>query len=54
MTIFNFEKCKSEDRANCFADGCPHAGTGVCALFEKLLDFKFEKKQKMRKKNGYK
>lgn len=50
MTIFNFEKCKSEDRANCFADGCPYAGAGDCARFEKLLDFKFENKKKRVKK----
>lgn len=43
MTILNFEKCKSEDRANCFADGCPDAGQG-CPRFMALKDFNHNNK----------
>lgn len=38
MTILNFERCNSEDRANCFADGCPDAGQ-CCPRFRALKDF---------------
>lgn len=34
--------CKSECKRDCFAGGCPYAGAGDCALFEKLLDFNFK------------
>lgn len=43
MTILNFEKCKSEDRANCFADGCPDAGQ-CCPRFRALNDFNHKNK----------
>ena len=43
MTILNFEKCKSEDRANCFADGCPDAGQ-CCPRFRALKDFNHDNK----------
>lgn len=31
--------CKSACKRDCFAGGCPYAGAGDCARFEKLLDF---------------
>lgn len=34
--------CKSACKRDCYAGGCPHAGAGDCARFEKLLDFEFE------------
>ena len=43
--------CKCTCKRDCFAGGCPHAGAGDCARFEKLLDFDFENKQKRSKQN---
>ena len=43
MTTFNYETCKSEDRANCFADGCPDAGQN-CPRFRALNDFNHNNK----------
>lgn len=43
MTTFNYETGKSEDRANCFADGCPDAGQ-VCPRFRTLKDFNHQNK----------
>ena len=43
MTILNLERCNSEDRANCFADGCPDAGQG-CPRFRALKDFNHDNK----------
>lgn len=34
--------CKCTCKRDCYAGGCPHAGAGDCARFEKLLDFEFE------------
>lgn len=34
--------CKSDCKVNCFAGGCPYAGAGDCARFEKLLDFEHQ------------
>lgn len=43
MSIFNCNTCKSEDRRECFASGCPDAGAN-CKRFDSLEDFNFNHK----------